>query len=70
MEVLEYASESHLMTLGAYVPCPERSSGTFAHTQHFMGVSSHGRCCFAFSKQGLGKLIGQEDGLTFTMSGE
>jgi hypothetical protein len=40
------------------------------HAQCFMGVSSHGHCCFAFSKRGLGKLIGQEDSLTFMMSGE
>jgi hypothetical protein len=38
------------------------------HAQRFTGVSSHGRRCFAFSKRGLGKLIGQDEGLAFSMS--
>jgi hypothetical protein len=31
------------------------------HAQCFTGVSSRGRRCFAFSKRGLGKLIGQDE---------
>jgi hypothetical protein len=38
------------------------------HAQRFTGVSSCGRHCFAFSKRGLGKLIGQDEGLAFSMS--
>jgi hypothetical protein len=38
------------------------------HAQRFTGVSSRGHRCFAFSKRGLGKLIGQDEGLTFSMS--
>jgi hypothetical protein len=38
------------------------------HAQRFTGVSSRGRHCFAFSKRGLGKLIGQDKGLAFSMS--
>jgi hypothetical protein len=38
------------------------------HAQHFTGISSRSRRCFAFSKRGLGKLIGQDEGLAFSMS--
>jgi hypothetical protein len=38
------------------------------HAQCFTGVSSRSCCCFAFSKRGLGKLIGQDKGLAFSMS--
>jgi hypothetical protein len=38
------------------------------HAQCFTGVSSCGCRCFAFSKRGLGKLIGQDEGLAFSMS--
>jgi hypothetical protein len=38
------------------------------HAQRFTGVSSRGHRCFAFSKRGLGKLTGQDEGLAFSMS--
>jgi hypothetical protein len=38
------------------------------HAQCFTGISSRGHRCFAFSKRGLGKLIGQDEGLAFSMS--
>jgi hypothetical protein len=63
--------ENHTWQTGTYCGLSyEYFTDSPPHAQCFMGVSSRGCCCFAFSKRGLGKLIGQEDGLTFTMSGE